>query len=127
MNGRSLLVCLTALAVISAATLPPPASCAVTAPLSTQSGYNPAKTYPGSMVPNLVYYRNSPSGKWQRGLAGLFSKGVLCPDALANFKRSGTWRGHLYPDGSCGPLAEPSEWALGNRINFGAWSAGTGD
>jgi hypothetical protein len=122
MNNRLILVCLTAVAMISVATLPAPAGCAEKVPLSHKSGYNPAQTYPGPFVPTMLYIRHSPSGPWHRGLTGLFSKGVSCPDALSNFRRSGLWQGHLKQDGSCGPLAEPSQWALGNRLNYGAMS-----
>jgi hypothetical protein len=86
----------------------------------SKAGYNPAATYPGPFVPNVVYYRPTPRGGWQRGLKGLYSKGVSCSDALRSFRRSGLWQGHFNPDGSCGPLGEPSEFALGNRLNFDA-------
>jgi hypothetical protein len=103
--------------LIAASPLLTKAEGAVGAPAAV-GGYYPSSTYPGPYVPNMLYYRNSPASKWQRGLKGLYSSGLSCPDALRNFGRTGRWWGHLKTDGSCGTTAEPSEWALGNRLNF---------
>ena len=118
MNSRLFLICLLALAMIYAVCLPVTSRCAAAASLSRTDAYNPKITYPGSFVPTMLYLRNFPSSPWRRGLKGLFSRGVSCRDALTNLGRSGLWQGHLNPDGSCGPLGEPSEWALGNRLNY---------
>ena len=116
MNAK-MKVAISAFLLVASAALGAPAARAVQ-PLT--GGYSPSQTYPGPFVPNVVYYRNCPAGKWQRGLTGLYSQGVSCPDALGNFGRTGRWWGHFKPDGSCGPLAEPSEFALGNRLNYEA-------
>jgi hypothetical protein len=114
----SLAVAVTAASLIAASPLF--AATQSTGGAALSSAYQPTLTYTGQYVPNMLYYRNSPAGKWQRGLKGLYSKGLSCSDALRNFGRTGRWWGHLMPDGSCGPTAEPSEWALGNRLNFEA-------
>jgi hypothetical protein len=89
-----------------------------TAASAAGAGYHPAQTYPGPYVPNVVYYRNCSTCPWQRGLSGLYSQGVKCSDALRNLGRTGRWWGHFKQDGSCGPIGEPSEFALGNRLNY---------
>jgi hypothetical protein len=79
--------------------------------------YNPAQRYAGSYTPKALFYKNPGSIYWQR-VADDFLKRVKCPDALGHLQRDGLWKGHLKKDGSCGPLDEPSDWAVGNRLNY---------
>jgi hypothetical protein len=86
-----------------------------------KGAYDPAKVYPGRYRPDMVYFRNSPRNHiWYRGINGDFPAGVLCSDAFVHFKKTGLWKGHLNPDGSCASPSEPSEWAVGNRLNYDA-------
>lgn len=85
-------------------------------------GYNPAKTYSGPWGSKFLYYRNRNSAQWLRGLKGNLST-VTCTDAYNSLSGTGRWQGHLQPSGACGPLAEPSSWALGNYLNFLSSSA----
>jgi len=85
---------------------------------STKNVYNPSQVYTGSYEPDIVYYRPSQKTFWRRGLNDTFPANVSCPGALKSLSRSGLWKGHFRPDGSCGPTDEPSEWAVGNRLNF---------
>jgi hypothetical protein len=82
--------------------------------------YDPNQVYRGGYGLSTVYYRQTFRAKWRLGLVGAFPKAVTCPDALSHFKVSGLWKGHIKLDGSCGPPDEPSEWALGNRLNYDA-------
>jgi hypothetical protein len=79
--------------------------------------YNPAQQYAGSYTPKALFFKNPGSTYWQR-VADNFLKRVKCPDAMDHLRRSGLWKGHLKKDGSCGPLDEPSDWAVGNRLNY---------
>jgi len=83
------------------------------------SSYNSSVTYTGSYDNSGLYYRNPGNPKWMVVLKNGI-EGLKCSDAVKQLKRSGRWMGHLNSDNSCGPTAEPSEWALGNRINFEA-------
>ena len=83
-------------------------------------GYNPAQSYPGKYTSDTVYYRSRNNPNWYQGLNGTYPKNVLCKEALRHFATDGKWRGHFKQDGSCGPTAEPSEFAVGNRINYDA-------
>lgn len=84
-----------------------------------KEGYNPAQVYKGSYGTNALYYRNPGSNQWKFGFGkSSFNEWVECRDALKQLGESGLWKGHLKPDGSCGSVAEPSEWALGNRLNY---------
>ena len=82
--------------------------------------YQPTKVYAGPYGVTTVYYRESFRAKWRQGVSGA----VTCPDALSHFKVSGFWKGHLKLDGSCGIPDEPSEWAVGNRLNYEALIGG---
>jgi hypothetical protein len=92
----------------------------VTGAWAGADGYNSAQTYPGQYKADAVYYRNPKNPNWYQGLNGTYPKNVLCKDALNNFMSNGKWKGHFKADGSCGPTAEPSEFAVGNRINYDA-------
>lgn len=81
------------------------------------SGYNPRTIYAGPFQDQVLYYRNPGSTLWQQG----FEKelhAVTCRSAVNSFRTSGTWQGQLKADGSCAGPGEPSEWALGNRLNY---------
>jgi hypothetical protein len=95
---------------------PPLASAEISSPLNKKS-YDPTKVYPGTFGNDLLYYRN-PKSNWRRGLNGTFPDAVVCRDALKHLKQIGTWSGHFGPGGECGPLGEPNDWALGNRLNY---------
>ncbi|HTP05653.1 MAG TPA: hypothetical protein VMM54_10945 [Nitrospirota bacterium] len=79
--------------------------------------YNPAKQYAGSATSKGLFFKNPGSVYWQR-VADDYLKRVKCPDAIDHLRRTGLWKGHLGQDGSCGPLDEPSDWAVGNRLNY---------
>jgi hypothetical protein len=84
--------------------------------------YNPALKYSGKYTADLLYYQNPGNPIWNHGFKFTYPKGVLCKDALKHFMSNGKWQGHLRSDGSCGPTAEPAEWAVGNRLNYDASS-----
>ena len=109
MSRRTSVICLLIAATISVAGVAAGAS---------PNPYDPAQIYPGPYGAAAVYSRQTFRAKWRLGLAGA----VTCPDALSRFKVSGLWKGHLKLDGSCGTPDEPSEWALGNRLNYDALS-----
>jgi hypothetical protein len=95
------------------------------APLATQAGYQPQMTYQGDYIPTALYYKSPGSSFWQRmSKSANYLNVVRCPAALRALKSTGQWQGHLTGDGSCGPLDEPSMFALGNRINSDAITAG---
>ena len=87
-------------------------------------GYDPAQLYTGPFGPSNVYYRETFRAKWRLGIPGTYPNAVTCPEALSRFKVSGLWSGHLKLDGSCGIADEPSEWAVGNRLNYNALTSG---
>jgi hypothetical protein len=80
--------------------------------------YNPKIVYSGNHGGNILFMKNSKQAPWRRipGLDRL--RQVTCADALMHLQQEGTWQGHLNLDGSCGSLGEPSDWAMGNRINY---------
>ena len=80
--------------------------------------YDVAIMYPGPHTPEQLYYRNPNGPVWLQWTTGDFTRKVTCPGALKRLKRTGVWKGHLKPDGACGPTAEPSDWAVGNWINY---------
>lgn len=79
--------------------------------------FNPLQQYAGSYTPKALFFKNPGSLYWQR-VADNYLKRVKCSDAIDHLRRTGLWKGHLGQDGSCGPLDEPSDWALGNRLNY---------
>jgi len=80
--------------------------------------YNPGIIYPGPYAPEQLFYRNPKGEIWLRWTANDFAKTVTCKSALKGLRLTGVWKGHLKPNGSCGSTAEPSDWAVGNWINF---------
>lgn len=85
-------------------------------------GYNPAQTYTGKYKADFIYFRNLNNPNWYRDTSLTYPKGVICKEALRHFMSDGKWKGHLKSDGTCGPLAEPVELAVGNRLNYDASS-----
>lgn len=84
-----------------------------------ESSYIPGTTYNGEFIPARIYYRNPRSAVWQRMSASdNYRDVVTCHTALTALESTGSWRGHLLQDGSCGPQEEPAYFALGNRINY---------
>lgn len=81
--------------------------------------YNPDTQYSGEYENDALLFRNSPNDKVWRSIPN-FSRlyKVTCADALAHLRTEGKWQGHLNPDGSCGPTAEPADWVMGNRLNY---------
>lgn len=83
------------------------------------TGYKPGVTYAGEFIQTKLYYRNPHSAVWRWVSASdKYLEVVRCSTALAALETTGTWKGHLMQDGSCGPVEEPSYFALGNRINY---------
>jgi hypothetical protein len=82
------------------------------------STYDQKKVYPGSYDTNVTYYRPSKKTFWRPGLNGFFPENVRCLKALNSLMQSGLWKGNLINEGDCGPIDEPAEWAVGNRLNF---------
>ena len=80
--------------------------------------YDPARIYSGDFQPDVLLYKNPRSDAWQRVTKLDRLQYVTCQDALAHLNREGKWQGHLNPDGSCGSTAEPSDWVMGNRLNY---------
>jgi hypothetical protein len=80
--------------------------------------YIPKAIYPGDYNPDVLMYRNPGSDAWQRVHNLDRLRHVACRDALEQLQREGKWQGHLNPDGTCGSTAEPSDWILGNRLNY---------
>lgn len=79
--------------------------------------YNPARIYTGINPANAIYYRNPGNPQWRRAFSRELS-GLSCRPAVIGFASTGTWMGHLNPDGTCADPAEPVEWATGNRLNY---------
>jgi hypothetical protein len=82
------------------------------------AAYNPSAVYTGAYVNELIYYRNPGAAGWTRVTRPDSLQHVSCWDAQRHLRREGTWQGHLNPDGSCGPTSEPSDWAIGNWLNY---------
>lgn len=80
--------------------------------------YDPAILYPGPYTPEYLFYKNPRGTIWLPWSKADFSRKVSCSGALKRLKKRGVWKGHLNPDGSCGPVAEPSDWAVGNWLNY---------
>ena len=122
MNRRLFILCLLLATAITVAGVAGVAGAATG--MKPKGGYNPTQTYNGPYGSIIVYYRETFRAKWRRGITGTFPNGVTCPDALSHFKGSGLWQGHLKLNGSCGIPDEPSEWAVGNRLNYDALTNG---
>lgn len=79
--------------------------------------YDPAVSYAGNHVADVLYFHNPGNPTW-RAVSKFRLNSIRCRSALESFRKTGTWEGHLKPDGSCGAEAEPVEWAVGNWLNF---------
>lgn len=90
----------------------------ITTAWAATDSYNSRLTYQGKYTPDDLYVRIRNNPNWYHGINGTYPKGVLCKDALNNLATKGRWRGNLHADGSCGSIAEPAEWAVGNRLNY---------
>jgi hypothetical protein len=80
--------------------------------------YNPLYIYKGDYQPDVLLFKNPWSTDWQRLPKLDYLQKVTCQDALAALNKVGKWKGNLRMDGSCGSPAEPSDWAMGNRLNY---------
>lgn len=88
-----------------------------TATIFDQVRFNPAVVYSGPFNVKAIYYHNPGNPNWRVGVMKEIDL-VSCRPALDSFRKTGTWKGHLKRDGSCGDTAEPVEWAVGNWLNF---------
>lgn len=79
--------------------------------------YDPSVVYSGSYGATALYFRNPGNPNW-RVVPKISLDSIFCRSALESIRKTGTWEGHLKPDGSCGAEAEPVEWAVGNWLNF---------
>jgi hypothetical protein len=113
------ILCTLLFAALAAATIMATSASAEVVSSPRQNIYDPAKVYPGSFGANVMYYRY-PNSYWRRGMAGTYPDVVACADALKHFKKTGLWQGHFGRGGVCGAPGEPTEWAVGNRLNFDA-------
>lgn len=83
-----------------------------------QEPYGPAIIYPGPYEPEQLFFRSPGGIVWLRWSARNYTKSVTCRDTLKSLRLTGVWQGHLKSSGACGSLAEPSDWALGNWLNY---------
>ena len=100
---------MTALMQLSTATL----LLAVIAP----NPYNPSVVYSGQFRSNAVYYHNRRNPLWYLGIQQELDA-IKCRAAQDSFLMTGRWSGHFEADSSCGTTSEPTEWAVGNWLNF---------
>ena len=84
---------------------------------SSGYAYDPDVVYDGPFNTNEIYYHNRRDPIWQRGLKQELDS-VICRSARESFSRTGRWSGHFAPDSSCGDTSEPTEFAVGNWLNF---------
>jgi hypothetical protein len=81
--------------------------------------YNPLVVYDGAYKPDILFVRTQGGEFWRRMALVYRLRNVACVDAKAQLMKAGKWNGHLdLKSGACASPDEPSEWALGNRINF---------
>ncbi|RQW88636.1 MAG: hypothetical protein EHM79_05305 [Geobacter sp.] len=104
-------------AIFATAAMVVPVADAQVVPSLGKATYDPSKVYSGDFVSDVAYSRY-PKSAWRQGLNGTYSDVIVCPEALRSLRQTGLWRGNFGPGGTCGPLGEPAEWALGNRLNF---------
>ncbi len=87
--------------------------------LFTRQAYNPAVVYNGSFRTNAIYFHNRRNPVWYPGLKEELDS-INCKAAQDSFRKSGRWNGHFVQGSSCGETSEPTEWAVGNWLNFSA-------
>lgn len=82
------------------------------------SPYQAKTMYKGPYRSDLLFHKNADAKVWMPVSKKNYQKFVTCQDALSNLRQEGQWMGHLKADGSCGSPSEPSEFAIGNRLNY---------
>jgi hypothetical protein len=83
------------------------------------AAYNSNIVYAGNFKTDLLFFKNERSATWSRVRRLDHLRYVTCADALQHLRQEGAWKGHLnIKGGSCGSLDEPSDWAMGNWINY---------
>ena len=82
--------------------------------------YKPQVPYQGVFETDRIYKKRFTGDLWKspKKPAKVFS--VKCQEAAQSLSSIGTWTGNLNQDGSCGPTAEPAQWATGNYLNYQA-------
>ena len=109
MKKLSVLIILVALILLSTATL--------LRAENAQYPYNPSVVYSGSFRSNAIYFHNRRNPVWYLGIRQELDS-IKCRAAQDSFSRTGRWSGHFEPDSSCGNTSEPTEWGVGNWLNF---------
>jgi hypothetical protein len=107
---RTIITVMTALILFSTATL-------LLAENAARSPYNPSVVYSGQFRSNAVYFHNRRNPVWYLGIKQELDV-IKCREAQESFMRTGRWGGHFELDSSCGGTSEPTEWAVGNWLNF---------
>jgi len=79
--------------------------------------YDPSIVYSGSFRTNAIYLHNRRNPVWYPGLKEELDF-INCQAAQDSFRRTGRWSGHFGLKSSCGDTSEPTEWAIGNWLNF---------
>ncbi len=89
--------------------------------------YNPRIVYTGRYKTDILFYKPSGSEFWKHLPRFDRLRYVKCPLALQQLNQAGIWKGSLsFKNGSCiskgqpstGPSDPPTEWALGNWLNY---------
>ncbi len=86
--------------------------------------YNPKVVYAGRYKTDILFYKPSNTEFWKRLPRFDRLRNVKCPEALQQINQAGIWQGDLsFKNGSCiyygpGPSDPPTEWALGNWLNY---------
>jgi hypothetical protein len=80
--------------------------------------YNPTVTYPGIYLTDQLFRKNLGNGDWVGSSFVPHLSNVTCSKAKAQLSEHGLWKGNLNRDGSCGSNAEPTDWAMGNLLNY---------
>jgi hypothetical protein len=80
-------------------------------------GYDPKASYQGIYEKDRVYAKRHGADLWVGSAKPAKIYSVKCSSAAQSLG-SGIWIGNLNTNGTCGPAAEPTEWAMGNYLNF---------
>ena len=110
MKKRTIITEISVLILLCTATL-------VLAENAAKIPYNPSVVYSGQFNSNAVYFHNRRNPVWYLGIKQELVA-IKCRAAQESFMRTGRWGGHFEPDSSCGGTSEPTEWAVGNWLNF---------
>lgn len=81
--------------------------------------YNADTAYNGVYDRARLYRVDLASQMWVGSLLPPSLHRITCRSAQSALERSGTWTGALRADGSCSS-GEPTDWAVGNFLNFDA-------